>query len=377
MSKAPRHIGLVAVGGSAWMGGANYIRNLGAAIRAASPDVNVSYIVGEPLASEWLDVAPRHVVSSSNFFRRIMSGTRSLPEVIREAGIEFLYPLTYDNGYNLGLGWPVSPALSGVGWAGWIPDFQHRHLPEFFSTDEIQRRDESIARLAAEAPRIVFSSESAAEDFRLFHPDYAAKAVVWHFAVPPPKLEDEPCAAPPRFFLVCNQFWAHKNHLVIFQALRLLRERGVHPLVLCTGQLDDYRARTFSDTIRAALDGLADQVTLLGLLPRVRQLALMRRALAIIQPSRFEGWSTVVEDCRALGRPALLSDLAVHREQNPPGARYFNPQSAESLAELIAEAWRDWPAGPDFVAEQSAQLAARETFVEAGRRFMATVAIPA
>jgi glycosyltransferase involved in cell wall biosynthesis len=377
MSVAPKHIGLVAVGGAAWMGGANYVRNLGAAIREASPEVSVSYLVGEPIAAEWKDAQPQKVVSNANFLRRMVRGTNTLAGAVRDSGVEFVYPLTYDNDYNLGLRWPAGPALAGADWAGWVPDFQHRHLPDFFSAEEIQRRDESIARLVEEAPRVVFSSESAAEDFRRFYPKHSAKAVVWRFAVPPPKLEDEPCEAPARFFLVCNQFWAHKNHIVIFKALRLLRERGVQPLVLCTGQLDDYRDRSFGDTIRAALDGLGEQVTLLGLLPRARQLALMRRALAIIQPSRFEGWSTVVEDCRALGRPTLLSDLAVHREQNPPGARYFDPQSAEAFAELMAEAWRDWPAGPDLAAEQNAQAVARETFVEAGRRFLATVARPA
>jgi glycosyltransferase involved in cell wall biosynthesis len=306
-----------------------------------------------------------------------MKGAQSLESAVNKRGIEFLYPFTYDNDYNLGLQWPIGARTGGARWAGWIPDFQHRHLPDFFSAEEIEKRDKSIAKLVEEARRIVFSSESAAEDFRRFYPEQEVKAAVWRFAVPPPKIEDVPCAAPERFFLVCNQFWAHKNHLAVFQALRILRDRGVRPTVLCTGKLGDYRNGAFEDTIREALDGLGDQVKLLGLVPRAEQVALMRRAIAIIQPSRFEGWSTVVEDCRALGRPMLLSDLPVHREQNPPGAHFFAPQSAEALAGLMEEAWRDWPAGPDRAAEDQARLAAQEIFVDAGRRFLATVAAPA
>jgi glycosyltransferase involved in cell wall biosynthesis len=149
-----------------------------------------------------------------------------------------------------------------------------------------------------------------------------------------------------------------------------LRDRGVRPLVLCTGQADDYRDHQYAEKIRAALQDLGDQVTLLGLLPRARQLALMRRALAIIQPSRFEGWSTVVEDCRALGRPMLLSDLAVHREQNPPGARFFPAESVEALAELLREAWESFAPGPDEAAEEIALAHAQTRLALVGRRFL-------
>jgi glycosyltransferase involved in cell wall biosynthesis len=361
-------IALVAIGGTGWMGGASYIRNLAAAIHAADPHQPVRYLVGEPLAADWTGVEPRTVVATrSGFFRRLAGGTRLLAEAARDA---FVYPLTYDNDYNLAAGWPLTQALGHTRWAGWIPDFQHRYLPELFPSEEIQRRDTCIGRLAEEAPRVVLSSESAAEDFRRFYPAHADKATVWRFSVPPLEIDDDSDATPPRFLLVCNQFWAHKNHLVIFQALRLLRDRGVRPLILCTGQLDDYRDRTYADKIRAALDGLGDQVTLLGLVPRARQLSLLRRALAVIQPSRFEGWSTVVEDCRALGRPMLLSDLPVHREQNPPGAHYFPPESAEALAELMDHAWKNFAPGPDEVAEEIARAQAQTRLVLAGRRFL-------
>ncbi len=350
------------------MGGASYIRNLAAAIYAADSHQPVRYLVGEPLAAEWTDTEPRTVVATrGGFLRRLLGGTRTLAEAARDA---FVYPLTYDNDYNLGTGWPLAKALGHQRWAGWIPDFQHRYLPELFPAEEIRRRDTGIARLAEEAPRLVLSSESAAEDFRRFYPAHAGKAAVWRFSVPAPEFADDPGQAPPRFLLVCNQFWAHKNHLVIFQALRLLRARGIRPQILCTGQLDDYRDRTYADKIRAALGDLRDQVTLLGLIPRARQLSLLRRALAVIQPSRFEGWSTVVEDCRALGRPLLLSDLPVHREQNPPGAHYFPAESAEALAELMRVAWENFAPGPDEAAEELARAQAQTRLALAGRRFL-------
>ena len=370
-----KHVGLIAVGGAGWMGGANYVRHLAAAIRAASPATRVSFVCGAPLAKDWRDAEPRIDLKPS-LFARLLGGDTSMRGALERAGVEFVYPLTYDNEYNLGLSFPLAAQLGATRWAGWIPDFQHRALPELFPPDEIRRRDANIAQLTAEAPRIVLSSESAAADFRAFYPEHAAKAAVLTFATTPFDLAEndrvEFAETPPRFFLVCNQFWKHKNHLVLFEALQILRSRGVRPLVLCTGQLDDYRDRAYAESIRTALarDGLGGQVTLLGLIPRARQIALMRRALAIVQPSLFEGWSTIVEDARALGRPCLLSDLAVHREQNPPGARYFPPRSPEALADLLAEAWADWPAGPDLAAEAAANARVQTRLVEVGHRFL-------
>ena len=81
--------------------------------------------------------------------------------------------------------------------------------------------------------------------------------------------------------------------------------------------------------------GLGSQIHILGLIPRFDQLQLMRRCLAVVQPSRYEGWSTVVEDAKSLDRPLLLSDLPVHREQSPREAEFFSCGDAPRLAELI------------------------------------------
>jgi glycosyltransferase involved in cell wall biosynthesis len=371
-----KHIGLIAVGGAGWMGGAHYVRHLAAAVRAAAPDVRVSFVCGSVLVKDWQDTEPRlEVAVQPSLMARMLGRSAPLRTVLERAQIEFTYPITYDNEYNLGLRFPIGAQLGATCWAGWVPDFQHRFLPELFPPDEIRRRDANIAQLAVEAPQVVLSSKSAAADFRIFYPEHAAKAAVLTFGTTPFALPEQAATddAPPRFLLVCNQFWKHKNHLLLFEALHILRARSIRPLVLCTGQLDDYRDRAYADAIRAALacGGLGEQVTLLGLIPRARQIALMRRAIAIVQPSLFEGWSTVVEDARALGRPCLLSDLAVHREQYPPGARFFAPRSAEAFADLLEEAWAHWPAGPDHTAEAIAHERAQARLREVGQRLLA------
>jgi glycosyltransferase involved in cell wall biosynthesis len=359
------------------MGGANYVRHLAAALGAAAPQIRVSFICGEAIAADWLDAQPRIVIPTRrSLFRGVFRRKPLIRQALERAHVDFVYPLTYDNEYNLGLRFPISAELGAAPWAGWIPDFQHRYLPELFPPEEIHRRETRITQLVKEARRVVLSSRNAADDFRVFFPEHAGKAKVLSFTTPPFDLHDvdmdELGDLPERFFLVCNQFWKHKNHLVVFDALRLLRARGLTPTVLCTGEMDDYRDRAYAGKLRAALvqDGVNEQVRLLGLIPRRQQIALMRRAVAIIQPSLFEGWSSVVEDALSLGRPCLLSDLAVHREQQPPGARFFPPRSAEALADLLAEAFSDWPPGPNLASEAAAQERALARLTEVGNQFL-------
>ena len=61
----------------------------------------------------------------------------------------------------------------------------------------------------------------------------------------------------------------------------------------------------------------------------------MQNAQAVIQPSLFEGWSTVIEDARALNKFVIASDLDVNKEQLQTNVRFFERNSAQALAAAI------------------------------------------
>ena len=85
--------------------------------------------------------------------------------------------------------------------------------------------------------------------------------------------------------------------------------------------------------------GVAACFKVLGLVSYADLMALMWHSVAVINPSRFEGWSTTVEEAKSLGVPVIASDIVVHREQKPPAGVYFPPDSAETLAELMRQEW--------------------------------------
>ena len=140
--------------------------------------------------------------------------------------------------------------------------------------------------------------------------------------------------------------------------------------------MQDYRGTGHVDQFLQAIQrgGIHDSVYLLGFLDREEQLHLMRSALAVIQPSRFEGWSTVVEDCKALGQRLILSDLDVHREQAPPNSVFFPVGNSSELSKKIRDFLSDapsyWINCREFRESQAksdlnrARIAARRRFLE-------------
>jgi glycosyltransferase involved in cell wall biosynthesis len=383
------HVGLIAQGGAGWMGGVEYIRNLVRAIAASSErigeHVKVSAIYGEKQKAAWtgtIEAAEIMVGKRGRGWplvgRYFPPGNQHFLRAVEAGSCDFIYPLTYDNRYNVEVTLPLKRGQPRFRWAGWIPDFQHRHLPQLFSADEIAKRDRGIELLLREAPRVVLSSQTAVEDLRRFHPHFAHKGEVLTFATfAPPEWYssnggEDVSWLPDRFFLVSNQFWKHKNHMAIFEALHLLRGKGIHPMVVCTGQLQDFRDPDYTNVILQSLHkmGIAGQVLLLGLVERRTQIEMMRRCLAVVQPSLFEGWSTVVEDARVMGKPCLLSDIPVHREQDPPGARFFDPCAPQDLADRLAEAWETLRPGPDAAAEAVARTNGEARIAEVGRTFL-------
>jgi hypothetical protein len=79
---------------------------------------------------------------------------------------------------------------------------------------------------------------------------------------------------------------------------------------------------------------------MLGLIDRRKQLKLMQHSKAVIQPSLFEGWSTVIEDAKALSKTVIASDIPVHKEQLNDHGFYFEPHNHTILINRIKDVIR-------------------------------------
>ncbi len=351
------HIGIVAA--ESWQGGVVYTHNLLRALRTLPPEeqpaVTLFYEQNPARFKELLPLADAHFpyrtwLGNSGLpgpVRKIVSGFKAglrvaltesdvqLAVLGRSLGVHAMFPL-FDPRHRL-----IPGGIS------WIPDLQHKALPHFFTEGELQARDRQFGALLDQRNgTVVFSSEHARREAMRFFGEPKARTHILHFATvpeqawygdPAPVLAKYDIAR--EYLIVCNQFWVHKEHALLFEAIRLLAEQGREVHVVCTGPTDDYRKPDYFASIQAQIEAghIGHLVSILGLVPRQEQVMLIRGASALVQPSSYEGWSTVLEDARALGKPVIASDFPVHVEQAIPGAVYFRGGDAVDCARAIAE----------------------------------------
>lgn len=337
-------VGFIPAVSRSWLGGIHYYQGLLSAI-AALPDRRIEPVLvssaAEPIERA-LDCAGFEVVHT-----RLLDRHR-LPPLLQQV----LHHARRLDGrleallLRLGIR-VVSHTNRGWDWhrvrsMGWIYDFQHLHLPQIFPDEHRRIRDLEFRSIARGCDRVILSSEAARTDFEAFQPDAAHKARVLRFV---PDVDVAGAGTPRaelerrygfsgRYFLLPNQFWVHKNHAVVIDALAELRASGEEALVLATGHGDDPRAPGHFQSLveRARRLGVSDAFRTLGVIPHADVLSLMRHADAMINPSLFEGWNTAVEEAKALARPVVLSSIAPHLEQAPESALYFDPHDARELA---------------------------------------------
>lgn len=334
-----------------WMGGKNYYRSLISSLhllptRKLQPVVFVSSADRETAAEEF----PGAECVSCSYFdkgsldsliwklvgRTLQPGAIVLPRLLKKYDIDVLS--------HFG---PLPRAID-IKTIAWIPDFQHVYLPQFFSRGEVANRDRAFKSFINDCHHVIVSSESALIDLEKFSSQSSHKASVLRF-VPEidfsrtfsslDRLKKRYGFSEP-FFYLPNQFWAHKNHMLVVQALALLKSKGIVASVVATGVRHDYRHPGFYSKLMAEVEalGLTDSFLTLGIVPYSDLLSLMRYAVAVINPSLFEGWSTTVEEAKALGRMVLLSDIPVHREQSPDNAAFFGTRDAVELADVMMRA---------------------------------------
>jgi hypothetical protein len=98
----------------------------------------------------------------------------------------------------------------------------------------------------------------------------------------------------------------------------------------------------------------------------------MRNCLALINPSRFEGWSSTVEEAKSIGKRVLISNIAVHQEQNPQGARYFDPDDVAGLCSIMQDVW-NLPEAPDSELQREAKSQLRKRTLAYGEGYVKLV----
>lgn len=239
----------------------------------------------------------------------------------------------------------VLPDEVNAPWIGYLYDFQHKYLPQFFQQEEIQRRDQYFKKMLDAAQKIIVNSRAVKSDADKFYPGHGSEIVSLPFTpVYNRKLlrdnYDElktRYGLPEKYFIISNQFWLHKSHLTAFRALKILSENTPGNIALvCTGNTEDSRDAAYFASLKEEIRrmGMEQRVYFLGYISKQDQIGILLQAIALIQPTLFEGGpgGGATYDAIAFGKQAIISDIDINKEISNPLVTFFQVGNEKDLA---------------------------------------------
>ncbi len=239
---------------------------------------------------------------------------------------------------------PAAEAVEcGAPFVMTIHDLQYRIHPEFpeVSADgEADRREAIYGGAAPRAAAVLTDSATSRDDVVRF---YGADPARVHPlpTVPPPSLAASVSDAekqrvrdryklPAEYVFYPAQFWPHKNHL------RLIEAVSRHPgLGLVLGGAEKVSYSTADDAKRRAAELLPGRHGFLGYIPAEDMAPLYAASSMLVMPTFFGPTNIPVMEAFGLGVPVVTSEMPGVREQTGDAALLADPTSVDQIAAAI------------------------------------------
>lgn len=233
----------------------------------------------------------------------------------------------------------------------WIPDFQHKHYPQYFRKEQLESRNKSYGSTISSGMPFILSSNNAQDDCKKYYNTDKGCIFIMHFvsyiediikSITPELISNvlnEYNLGSRKYILVSNQFWQHKNHKVVFEMIVKAKQKKLlsEYKFVFTGELEDFRNPEHVQGLKSVIaeNHLQKKIDILGFIDRQKQIILMKESILLIQPSLFEGWGTVVEDGKVLDKTMLLSDIPLHYEQKNDKCTLFKATNSDDLLDKL------------------------------------------
>jgi len=230
-----------------------------------------------------------------------------------------------------------------------IYDFQHKYYPSFFTIKERILREITFS-VSKRANTLICESSFVKRDIEKFLkiPEERIRVIT----SPPPKYIQEinigsqdvinvkrKYGLPERYIFYPAQFWFHKNHIKLLEALSLLRNKynTIVPLILVGSKKNNF------DNVMKAIEklNLERQVKYLGYVPDEDMPYLYKLSTALVMPTLFESVSMPIWEAFYLGVPVVSSNVFALPEQVGDAGLLFDPFNIEDMAKKIYKIWVD------------------------------------
>lgn len=251
--------------------------------------------------------------------------------------------------------------LQKLNYIATVQDLCHRDTPEFPEVrefGEFHLRESFMSRFLGPAVAVVADSPTLADALVRRYGLEADRILPMPFS-PSPFLAEELSTPTDQvlarygldegYLFYPAQFWAHKNHVRILQAMAILSERGHTCRAVFSGGDRGTRAH-----VEATIAHLGLDVVIPGFVPSEDLRGLFKGARAVVMPTYFGPTNLPPLEAWTLGRPLLYSSHLAR--QAGDAAQLFDPDDAEALADAILAVHDDVRAA-ELVEAGLAQLA--------------------
>jgi glycosyltransferase involved in cell wall biosynthesis len=238
--------------------------------------------------------------------------------------------------------------VPGVRAIGTIHDLMHRyepHFPEVSARFRYGIREHRFRNIACCSDAVLVDSEvgrdQVVESYQIPHER------IWPlpYVAPSYLLDTTPRAdfdayygLPARFVFYPAQFWPHKNHLRLLEAISIVA--NTYPdiaLVLSGGKRHAFeQVQAHAKALR-----IDSKVFFVGYVPDADLAGFYKRARALVMPTFFGPTNIPPLEALSLGCPAIVSGIYGMTEQCGDAALYFNPKCHKEMAAQISRVWTD------------------------------------
>ena len=360
---------------NSWQGGSVYLSNLIKQIKKNSKVINPVILTNYKLSNKDISEFNKIKIINSKLFSQnlIYRIINKILIIIFDKNF-FLENLLIKNKIKILSHFFVTGRKSEVKSLFWIPDLQEIHNLKYINLRKKILRKINLFYAFKNAYNIILSSNTVKNDLKKIDPIASRRAIVFKpFFVTPDKIKNvnicKKYNIKKKFFLLPNQYWKHKNHILILKMLKELNINNTNNFqIISTGYFYDYRYPNYNNEILGFIkkNKLEKNYKILGIVPYNDLMDLMHLSIAVINPSKSEGWSSTVEQAKSMGKMVLLSNLAVHKEQAPFRSFYFNPNKKINLKKKIIELHNNY----SFIKEQKKMKLARKKMSNIKKEFV-------
>ena len=262
----------------------------------------------------------------------------SMEEFLTRRNIDLVYFLTPSN---------KAKELINIPYIMTVWDLCHRdfnEFPEVRNNNEFEKREERYATLLKKAIKVTTDSELGKKNICYRYGIDESRVKILKF-LPQTMNNDKYINIKEKHNISNNyiyypaQFWAHKNHIYILKALKILKEQ--YDLIIdaiFTGS--DYGNLNYILEKAREFD-IKEQVHYLGFVDEEEIPNLYKQSIALVMPTYFGPTNIPPLEAFSLNVPVCYSDLDGLREQVGEAAFLMNLKNPESLANHILTIMKD------------------------------------